>query len=96
MSTSGAGPSFDLTGRVALVTGGGRGIGRGIARALAHAGADVVLAARSRDQLEDTANEVEGLGRRALAVPTNVRDLDELAALFDQTDDEFGPPRQSW
>ncbi len=90
MSTPGAGPSFDLTGRVALVTGGGRGIGRGIALALAHAGADVVLAARSRDQLDATAAEIEGLGRRALAVPTNVADLNELAALFDQTDDEFG------
>ena len=90
MSTSGAGPSFDLTNRVALVTGGGRGIGRGIALALAHAGADVVLAARSRDQLDATAEEIEGLGRRALAIPTNVADLDELAALFDKTDQEFG------
>ena len=90
MSTPGAGPSFDLTNRVALVTGGGRGIGRGIALALAHAGADVVLAARSRDQLDATAEEIEGLGRRALAIPTNVADLDELAALFDKTDQEFG------
>ena len=54
---------FKVTDNVAIVTGAGRGIGRGIALALAEAGADVVCAARSVDQLEDTANEIRNRGR---------------------------------
>jgi 7-alpha-hydroxysteroid dehydrogenase len=57
---------FHLTDQVAIVTGAGRGIGAGIACAYAEAGADVVLAARSIDQLEATAEKVRALGRRAL------------------------------
>ncbi len=90
MQTPGAGQFFDLTDRVALVTGAGRGIGRGIALALAQAGAHVVLAARSRDQLDATAAEIEGLGRRTLAVPTDVADLEQLSAPFEIADREFG------
>jgi NAD(P)-dependent dehydrogenase (short-subunit alcohol dehydrogenase family) len=74
---------FSLEGRVAIITGGGTGIGRGTALVLAHAGADVVLAARRREPLESTAEEVEALGRRALAVPTDVTQpdaCDELVA----------------
>ena len=90
MPTSGTDQFFDLTDRVALVTGGGRGIGRGIALALAQAGADVVVAARSADQLDTTAEEIRSLGRRSLAVPTNVSDLDQLAELFELADRQFG------
>jgi 2-deoxy-D-gluconate 3-dehydrogenase len=61
-----------LEGKVAIVTGAGRGIGRALALALAGAGADVGLAARSAEEIESVAGEVEGLGRRALAVPTDV------------------------
>jgi NAD(P)-dependent dehydrogenase (short-subunit alcohol dehydrogenase family) len=61
-----------LEGKVAIVTGAGRGIGRALALALARAGADVGLAARSAEEIESVAGEVEGLGRRALAVPTDV------------------------
>jgi NAD(P)-dependent dehydrogenase (short-subunit alcohol dehydrogenase family) len=61
-----------LAGRVALVTGGGRGIGRAIALALGGAGADVAVAARSADELEGVAGELNRLGRRALALPTDM------------------------
>ena len=61
-----------LEGKVAIVTGAGRGIGRALALALAGAGADVGLAARSAEEIESVAGKVEGLGRRALAVPTDV------------------------
>ena len=70
-----------MAGQVALVTGAGRGIGRAIAQAFAHEGADVVLAARSPAELASAASEIKGLGRRVLAVPTDVRDEAAVAAL---------------
>lgn len=66
------GQLFDLTGRTALVTGGGRGLGRSMAEALARAGADVAVTARSTDQLEAAARAIEGLGRRSLAITADV------------------------
>jgi 7-alpha-hydroxysteroid dehydrogenase len=81
---------FRLDGRVAIVTGAGQGIGRGIAIGLAEAGADVVLAARTEADLEAVALEVEGRGRRALVVPTDVMDTAALAALVDRTVGELG------
>ncbi len=81
---------FLVTDKVAIVTGAGRGIGRGIALALAEAGADVVCAARSVDQIEATAADVRDLGRRALAVPTDVTDRPQLEALVAAAIDEFG------
>jgi NAD(P)-dependent dehydrogenase (short-subunit alcohol dehydrogenase family) len=63
---------FGLQGRVALVTGASSGLGVVFARALAGAGADVVLAARRTDRLEDLAEGLRGLGRRALPVPCDV------------------------
>src|SRR4029077_19031407 len=63
---------FALDGRVAVITGGGTGIGRGAALVLAEHGADVVLAGRRPDPLESTAKEVMAMGRRALAVSTDV------------------------
>jgi NAD(P)-dependent dehydrogenase (short-subunit alcohol dehydrogenase family) len=62
----------ELAGRVAIVTGGGRGLGRAIALALGHAGADVAVAGRSTPDLEDVAGELRGLGRRATVVTADV------------------------
>ncbi|OLT21203.1 oxidoreductase [Actinomadura sp. CNU-125] len=81
---------FDMDGRVALVTGGGTGIGRGTALVLAEHGADVVLAGRRRGPLEATAEEIEGLGRRAFAVPTDVTDPEQCRTLVDTTVRETG------
>lgn len=74
-----------LDGRVVVVTGASRGLGRAMALALAEAGADVALAARSKPDLEETAHQVERLGRRALAIPTDVRLLAEVETLVAQT-----------
>jgi 7-alpha-hydroxysteroid dehydrogenase len=81
---------FELTGRVAVVTGAGKGIGRGIALALARAGADVALAARTAADLEAGAQEVRALGRRALALPTDVTDAAQLERLAARTVAELG------
>ncbi len=81
---------FDLTGRVALVTGGSRGLGRQMALAFADAGADVVVASRKLDACRAVADEVRALGRRALAHAVHVGHWDELAPLLDATYDEFG------
>ena len=81
---------FKLTNQVAIVTGAGRGIGEGVALAYAEAGADVVCAARSVDQIEDTAARVRELGRRALAVPCDVLERSQLESLVDATMAEFG------
>lgn len=81
---------FDLSGRVAVITGGGTGIGRGSALVLAERGADVVLAARRTEPLETTAADIEALGRRALAVPTDVTDPAACQNLVDRTLNELG------
>lgn len=81
---------FKLTDRIALVTGAGKGIGRGIALAFAEAGADVVCAARTQDEIESTAEAIRELGRRALAVPTDVMKTDQLEGLVEAALAEFG------
>jgi len=81
---------FDLTGKVALVTGGSRGLGRQMVMAFAGAGADVVIASRKLDACETVAAEVEKLGRRALPVACNVGHWDELDSLADAAYGEFG------
>src|SRR5690242_8105984 len=82
----------ELAGRVALVTGGGRGIGRAIALALAGAGADVAVSARSEEQLARVAGEIQALGRRALAVSCDVRRRPEVDAMVERVNGELGPP----
>src|SRR5262245_5870267 len=73
-------PSLRLEGQAALMTGGSRGLGLGIALALAHAAADLVLAARSRDELEKAAELVRRTGRRAEVVEADVSDAASCAA----------------
>ncbi len=79
-----------LKDKIAVVTGGGRGIGRAIALAFAQEGADLVLAARSVDKLKETAAMVEKCGRRALVVPTDVTSEGDVANLRDRTLEHFG------
>ena len=81
---------FRITDRVAVVTGAGRGIGAGSALAFAEAGADVAITARTESQLEEVAEQVRALGRRALVFPADVSDLDNLERLVEATVKEFG------
>lgn len=81
---------FRLDGSVAVVTGAGSGLGAGFARALAEAGADVVIAARRRANLEAVAAAVEVTGRRCLIVPTDVTVPEQCDALARTTVAEFG------
>jgi 7-alpha-hydroxysteroid dehydrogenase len=81
---------FKVDGRVAVITGAGRGIGAGSAIALAEAGADVVISARHDDQLEEVAAAVRRAGRRAHVVPADLMDLDAAAGLAQAAFDEFG------
>jgi NAD(P)-dependent dehydrogenase (short-subunit alcohol dehydrogenase family) len=83
-------PSFRLDGRVALVTGGSRGLGLGMGLALAHAGANLALAARSVDQLENAAGLVEAAGTQALILPTDVSDTVAVRAMVAKTAEHFG------
>jgi NAD(P)-dependent dehydrogenase (short-subunit alcohol dehydrogenase family) len=81
---------FDLTGRVALVTGGSRGLGRAMVLGLAEAGADVVIASRKLEACEAVADEVERLGSRAAAIAANVGRWEELDGLAEQAWEAFG------
>ena len=81
---------FDLTGKVALVTGGSRGLGRAMVLGLAAAGADVVVISRRLEACQAVAAEVESLGRRGLAVSGNVSKWDDLEPLADAAYDTFG------
>ena len=79
-----------LRGKVAVITGGGRGIGREIAIAYAKAGADVALAARSIEALEKTKEDIEKTGRQALVVSTDLRQPESVQNLAEQVLSHFG------
>jgi 7-alpha-hydroxysteroid dehydrogenase len=81
---------FQLTDKVAVVTGAGRGIGAASAVALAESGADVVISARTEDQLREVAKHIENAGRRAHIVTADLFDLDAAAGLADAAKSEFG------
>src|ERR1044071_9021806 len=76
---------FRLDGKVAVVTGASSGLGVAFARGLAEAGADVALGARRVDRMAEVVSEVEGLGRRAIAVATDVTNADEAPRLVSET-----------
>lgn len=84
---------IDLDDETAIVTGAGRGIGEGIARRLAEAGADVVVAARTADEIEDTAASIESaFGVEGLPVETDLTDVGDIEALIEESVEAFGVP----
>lgn len=82
--------NFRVDGQVALVTGASRGIGHASALALAEAGADIVLASRTPEDVEAAADEVRSLGRKAVAVPLDVMELERLGELVDAATEQLG------
>ena len=83
-------PRFDLAGQTALVTGASRGIGRAISLALADAGADVALGLRDPADAADLADEIGSMGRRAIRVPMDVRQLDQIGPAVEAVVEAFG------
>src|SRR3989440_2691948 len=81
---------FDLTDRVAIVTGASRGLGQNLARALAKAGADLVITSRNRDQLLAFESEIKSLGRRAVSLQLDVRDLSSIQQMAAAAQSAFG------
>jgi 7-alpha-hydroxysteroid dehydrogenase len=81
---------FKLTDQVAVVTGAGRGIGAATALAFADGGADVLISARTADQLDEVAAGIEQRGRRALVVPADLNEIDQVESLAGRAVDEFG------
>ncbi|MBW2273727.1 MAG: SDR family oxidoreductase [Deltaproteobacteria bacterium] len=83
-------PSFDLSGKVAMVTGGSKGLGRAMALGFAEAGADIVVASRKLPGCESVAKEVQALGRRALPLACHVSDWAQCEALIEASIAELG------
>lgn len=81
---------FDLSGRVAIVTGGSIGLGRQMAESLAEMGADIVLCARKKDRCEQTAEELKKLGAETLALGCDVKNPDQVRAVVEETVSRFG------
>jgi NAD(P)-dependent dehydrogenase (short-subunit alcohol dehydrogenase family) len=83
---------FDLTGKVALVTGAASGLGRAIAIGLAQHGADVATADQNLPGAEETSKVIRGLGRRTIAIQVDVTDYGQVEAMVQQTESALGPP----
>jgi len=83
-------PGFDLSGKIALVTGGSKGLGRTIASALARAGADLAVVSRTQADLDVVADELRALGRRALAVRADITSENSVRAMVEQVVQQFG------
>ncbi len=83
-------PIFDLSGRVALVSGAASGLGRAMALAFGEAGADLMLADINTAGMQDTAAHIEALGRRAVPITCDVSDPQQIDAMFVQLDQEYG------
>jgi NAD(P)-dependent dehydrogenase (short-subunit alcohol dehydrogenase family) len=83
-------PSFSLAGQTALVTGAARGLGRAISLALADAGADVALGLREPGTADDLVAAIQAMGRRSIAVPMDVRQLDQIESAVTTVADQFG------
>lgn len=81
---------FDLSGRVAIITGTSRGLGQQFARALAKCGADLVLTSRHRDHLLNFEKEIKALGRRAISLALDVRDQKSIEAMAADAEREYG------
>jgi NAD(P)-dependent dehydrogenase (short-subunit alcohol dehydrogenase family) len=81
---------FNLEGKVAIVTGGGRGLGEQIARGLAEAGADVVVCSRKKEACDEVAEHIKGLGRESLSLACNVTNPDDVTRVVQETKDTFG------
>src|SRR5262245_3651731 len=91
MPTDDSVPRIDLTGQVALVTGGGAGLGRAFALALADAGARVALTARRPEPLTETAELIRRGGGHALAIPGDVTDADAVIRIVNTAQSQLGP-----
>ena len=81
---------LNLEGKTIVVTGGGSGLGKAMSLALAEAGADVVVAARRQNLIDETASEIQNIGRRSLAIATDVTDSKQIENLFSIVRKEFG------
>jgi gluconate 5-dehydrogenase len=90
VSDAKSGGLFDLSGRVAIVTGTSRGLGQYMARALARAGADLVLTSRTRESLRAFEAEIRALGRRAISLELDVRNLESIERMAAEADTAFG------
>jgi NAD(P)-dependent dehydrogenase (short-subunit alcohol dehydrogenase family) len=93
MATGGEGmlfKDFDLTGQSAVIFGGGRGIGKGIGLVFAEAGADVLVASRTKEEVEQTASEIRGLGRKGIGISADATKTADVNSVVEKAISEFG------